>query len=559
MNIQIPDIESTLEQRMLEFARLTERGTVSAHAEDVRTDMRALLTMLDTDEQKEAYGPHWSDHYRTADAESTRDAWKSGKHARVQFALSDEYVVPALPNGTPEKHSMKGFLFNPGKIPGSMLLKTGLVKAWEFDAANGNPIDRLILAHDSIPAVKKMLEAARPIAGNNRLLRIADPSEDPIVDARYPDVPDPSPDAIGGIVYLRTKPGPKRTEETELHTFANGAYDAHRKTLHAENGYNGEMGELVSCQRELDRARLRLDIDYRRDKTAAVKEEAWRAAEGAMARVAHALRNVQAANKVEARDFVAGAMEQRTPKGLPNPTAAMAKITAALTRIEKRFAEMGGKNGFNAKDRLTLHEQIRRGENAMLAVRYRVMDVANGTTDAATARAELDMDVRDLEKIDLRPLSVFADATIRQIQHLREGDAFEEDLLRLHVVGKLQGIRTSAERIRANAATMGRIDFAAEARFARQVEDAVLAEQILPGMTMPALEDVMEPVCERWSALRAFLEDRDGQPRGEPQEEKDALDALVDALDTELSAQAIVSALPKAVPYTPPYRLTNII
>lgn len=557
MNIQIPDIAGTLEQRMVEFARLTERGTVSAHAEDVRTDMRALLTMLDTDDQKVEYGPHWESDHRIADARETRDAWKNGKHARVQFALSNEFVVPVLPSGGLEKHSMKGFLFNPGKIPGSMLLKTGLVKAWEFEAANGNPVDRLILAHDSIPAVKKLLEAARPIAGNNRLLRIADPAKDPIVDARYAGVPDPSPDAVGGIVYLRTKSNDPRAVETELFTFANGAYDAHRKTLHAENGYNGEMGELVACERELDRARLRLDIDYRRDKTAAVKEEAWRAAEGAMARVAHALRNVQATNKVEARDFVAGATEQRTSKGLPNPTAAMAKITAALVRIQKRFAEMGGKNAFNTKDRLTLHEQIRRGENVMLAVRYRVMDVANGETDAATALRELEMDVRDLEKIDLRPLSVFADATIRQIQHLRDGEGFGEDLLRLHVIGKLQGIRTSAERIRANAAAAGRIDFAAEARFARQVEDAVLAEQILPGMAMPALEDVMEPVAGRWSALRAFLEERAAMPRGDAQEEKDTLDAHVDALDTELAAQAIVSALPEATPYMSPYKLTQ--
>ena len=555
----IPDSLELLVSRTEEFARLTAKGKISQHALGYATDVRSLMHILDTDEQKTEFGPRWDETYRYADVHETMRVFGNAKHARAQFALCDKYVVPALPQGDVHRFSMRGFLINPSKIPGPLLLKTGLVSQEEFDAADEKPLDRLIYAHDSVPAVKKLLEAATPIVeGNNRLLRINDPEKNPIVAARYPDVPNPSEKAIGSIIYLRRKPGAENEEQTELFTFADSSmYDAGRKTLHSENEHNVEIGKLVECQRELDRIITRLDIDYRRDKSAQVKAEAWKYAEGVMVRVEHELRNVQATQKVQARGFLSKAAQQRTPNNVPRVSAAMAQITASLTRIDNRLKEIGGIGGANAEDRVLLEQQIRRGENTLLAVRYRVMDAANGAVSAKQLHDELELDVKELEKIGLRPLKVYAEAMTRQIQnmHVENTAAAREDALTLHLVGKLQGIRTSGERIRGRSAQTGMIDFVREAEFARSVKNALRTEQMYPTMETDRTKFVMEEACEHWDELIAFLEKRADIEYGDLAKEKEALDLLVECLGTEEAAEYLVSWLPKAVPYEAPYRL----
>lgn len=557
----IPDGYELLEERAASYKRLTAKGTISEHARGYATDIHSLMHILDMNRQKEEFGPRWDETYRHADARETMRVFHNDKYARIQFALSDEenYLVPATPQGALQHFSMRGFLFNPSKFPGPMLYKTGFVSQEEFDAANGSPMDRIILADDCILPVKKMLEAATPIIeGNNRLLRVNDPEQNPIVAARYKGVPNPSENAIGSIIYLRRKPGAEREEETEIFTFADSSmYDADRKTLWAESEYKEEIGKLIEYQRVLDRVRTRLDIDYRRDKSAEVKDAAWEHAVGVMTNVEHELRNVQATQKVEARDFLSKAAQQLTVKNKPKISPAMAQITASLTRIDNRLKEINGKGGANVEDRLLLEAQIRRGENALLAVRYRVMDAANGTASLADIRKELELDMKELEKITLRPLSVYAQAMIRQIQGLRINHTitFQEDLLTLHIIGKLQGIRTSGERIRARSAQTGMIDFAHEAKIANDVKNALSTEQIYPSMKTHRTNLVMEEACERWEDLIAFLEKRAAFEYGDLPKEKEELDRLVESLGVEHAAESIVSWLPEAVPYAPPFRL----
>jgi hypothetical protein len=534
---------------------------VTAHLTDI-----AVLRRLRGPAQIEAYDETHATPWNHAFVRATRDTMqrylRGGKAERFQrvFTPEDLRVVPALPQHA-DSITLEGFVVSPDRVPGILLVKMGFVREEELHELNGDEIGRLIVKHDLVDSVRALFETATPIGPKQgRLLRVNPPDGD--VRSRYPEAVPPKADAIGSILYVRGKDGGEKSADLQVHVYDN-AYDALRKTFHADSTYDGEVDALAQCQRELDSIRSRLDRGYRRDASDEVKAQLWEQAEEAVARAFGAVRNARATEKVEARGFLAEAPAQRTKTGRPNVSPAMAKITAALRRIENRFTEIRQKGGFNTQDRIILHEAIRGDEQTLLAARHEAIDLATDVAEKKMeprdARGVLELRTKELGNMRVRPLSVFANAMNRQIQMLDPDNAelFNEQLLRVHVIGKIQAIRTSAERIRGNAAKKGSIDFGAEARIARQVEDAVGAEQMFPGMNVPDIEHVMEPLCERWSRIREFLETNAHTPPADADEAKKALEELLDHLGTENAAQALVSWLPEAAPYEAPYALTN--
>ena len=549
-------------ERLREMEPITEiTDTVTAHLTDIAV-LRRLQGPAQIEQYNETHATPWNHAFVRATRDNLERSLRGGKAERFQRVFTPEElrVVPALPQHA-DSITLEGFIVSPDRVPGILLVKMGFVREEELHEMNGDEIGRLIVKHDLVDSVRALFEAATPIGPKQgRLLRVDTPNED--IRSRYPDAVLPKADAVGSILYVRGKDGGEKSADLQVHVYDN-AYDALRKTFHADSTYDGEVDALAQCQRELDSIRSRLDRGYRREASDDVKEHLWAQAEDAVARAFGVVQNARATEKVEARGFLAEAPAQRTKTGRPNVSPAMAKITAALQRIENRFREIRQKGGFNVHDRIILHEAIRGDEQTLLAVRHQAIDlaadVAGKAMDRRDARNMLELRVKELEAMRVRPLSVFANAMHRQIQMLDPDDAelFHEQLLRVHVIGKIQALRTSAERIRGNAAKKGEIDFAAEARIARQVEDAVCAEQMFPGLSVPDIEHVMEPLCERWSRIREFLETNAQNPAADTDEATEALEQLLDHLGTENAAQALVSWLPEAVPYELPYVLTN--
>jgi|GEM_PF-4909621 len=505
----------------------------------------------------------WDHAFVHATLDRMQQCLRGSKAERFQriFTPPEHRVVPALPQGNIDDLPLDGFILSPDRIPGILLVKMGFIREEELHELNGDEIGRLIVKHDLTDSVRMLFESATSIGPRQgRLLRVNLPGE--TTKQRYPNAVLPAADAIGSILYVRGKDRGETDADLQVHVYDN-AYDALRKTFHADSIYDAEIDALAQCQRELDSIRGKLDSGYRRGTSEELKAHLWSQAESVIARSTRILLHARATEKVEARNFLAEAPAQRTKTGKPNVSPAMAKITAGLKRIDNRFSEIRQKGGFNTQDRIILHEMIRKDEQTLLSTRHEVIDLAANIggkrLTARDARSMLELRVKELEKLRVRPLSVFADAMNRQIQML-DPDApelFNEQLLRVHVIGKIQAIRTSAERIRGNTAKKGAVDYGVEARIARQVEDAISAEQMFPGMNIPDVEAIMEPLCERWTQIRAFLEVHAAHPPADTDEATKALEELLDQLGTENAAHALVSWLPEAVLYAAPYILTN--
>lgn len=502
----------------------------------------------------------WHHQFRAATRQELRRVFRNGRAERFQraFVAKDNRAVPSFPRGDAPTMPLDGFVVAPDRVPGALLVKTGIVDAEELEGLNGDQIGRLVTKHDVIPSVKMLFEAASPIGPKQgRLLRVNHPT--PEQRSRYPDATPTADGAIGSILYVHgTAAGGGESDDLAVSVY-DGLYDILRKTDHAESSYDREIDALSECKQRLESIRDRLDDGYRVTETAETKMRLWDDAEATIARVGVILGAAIAPPKVAARSLVAEAGEQRTRTGKPNVSPAMAKMTAALNRIRDRFTEIRGKGGFNAEDRIILRERLRKNEGTLLDTRRDVAALATPGTDRFEARRALELRVKELQSVRERPLSAFANAMARQIQMLEPANerAFAEQLGRLDAIGKIQGLRTSAERIRANKARDRRIDCAREAATARKVLDAFAAAPS-PGLTVRVdAEHVMEELGSRWGAVIDLLERHAVEPPDDPVAFEEQLEDMLDTLGTENAAQALVSWLPEEVPYEEPFVLTR--
>lgn len=455
-----------------------------------------------------------------------------------------------------------GFIVSPDRVPGVLLAKTGLIDPEELSGLQRDHVGRLVIKHDLIPSVQLMCENTEIIGeSKGRMLRIDAPDRESI-DYYEGSAKPVAASSVGAILYVRGVVGGDDEEEDQQVMYFDNAYDMLRKTFHAQSAYDDEIDGLASCLSELDSIRAKLNTGYRRETPDDVKRLLWARTESVIARSEKLLRPSIDNGKREAHGFLEKAPMNRTSTGKPAVTPTMTQITAAIDRIEARLGEIREKGGINAEDRITMHEEIRADEATVLSTRYEVTDLANalddGTVGPAEIRRVLELRLDDVRGVRLRPLSVFAHAMATVIEALDPDDPelFREQLLRIHTIGKAQGIRTSAERIRGNAAKNGFVHFAGEALTAEHVERAVRTEQIFPGLTVDNLEHVMEPLADRWTGILALLKKYAKTPPMDPAQAHEELEDLLDALGTENAAQAMASWLPEAISQETPHSLT---
>lgn len=567
MALNVPPIAALISDRERRLAEEAPKCVtdVTDKARTLITEIVALRHMQTGGDQRMEYGSaEWSRDFRpTADRELRR-IMRNTRGERFQriFTPPELRVVPRDARDGLARFPLAGFIVSPDRIPGSLLVKAGFVTDGELNGLNGDQVGHLIAKTDLIPSVKAMFEDATPVDGGQlRVQRINASSRESM--ERNPGALPVDERAVGAILYTRGKTDAKGDLQVQL--FADGAYDALRKTYHASSAYDDEIDELARCQRELDAILLKLDRGHRRDASDELKKALWEQAESVVARSMGILNGAQATNKVEARAFLADAPDQRTKNGKPNVSPAMAKITAALARIGKRFDEIKHIGGYNAQDRIMLHERVRDDEHALLTVRHDVRDAAlrlgDGKSTPEAAAESLRLSIGDLERVNLRPLMQAARAMILQLRSLTPAvrPAFEDQLLTLHAVGKMQGLLSSLEWIRGEKAKHGRMDFARAATFMAKVEDAFRTEQIFPGKCVPYLEDIMEPLGEKTAGLRAFLEAHAATPPddGALPDVLETLDGLLEGFELENAIDAVTDWLPMDKKAGSPHTLTD--
>jgi hypothetical protein len=557
MALNVPPIDALIREREERLAAEAPKCVtdVTERARMLITEIVALRHMQRGGDQRAEYGEgeaDWNHDFRpAANDKELRRIMKNTRGERFQrlFTPKDQRVVPRDPNVDLDTLPLTGFIVSPENISGSLVVKVGFITNGELQGLNGDQVGHLIAKNDVIPSVKAMFEDATPIAdGQLRVQRINASSAESL--KRNPGAVPVGEKAVGAILYTRGKTDDRESMQAQI--FADGSYDALRKTFHASSAYDREIDDLARCQRELDAIRGKLDREYRRGASDELKAHLWSQAERIIARSTDMLANAQATEKTEARAFLADAPNQRTKTGKPNVSPAMAKITAALDRIDNRLDEIRHIGGYNAEDRIILHARVRNDEHALLTVRHDARDAAldlEMRRKKPKALAEhLRLSIPDLEKVDLRPLMKPARALIAHIEALtpEKPDAFEEQLLTIHVIGKIQGLLSSLEWIRVEAAKIGYTDFARTSSFIAKVDDAFRGEQIFAGKDVPRLEAIMEPLGEQLADLRSFLETHAANPPNTK-----ALETVLEDLDRRMEAFALENAIDALTSWLP--------
>lgn len=525
-------------------------------------DIAVLKHVQNGDEQRARYnrthdGRRWEDEFAPA-TKRELDRMRGTMLARAQRAFTsvEQRVKPVLGRRDYANFSLDGIPMSPDKISGAHLVKAGFVNEEELHQLNGDEIGRLVVKHDEIASWQMFLEAMKPIGPEGRLQRIAMPTEEMIKRPAYKDAKVPNEDLIGGVGWFREKTGGRKDGDQQLQIFEGGLGDAIRKTAHVDKGYTTEIDTLATCQRDLEAVRDTLNREYRRGKSTEEKKELWAKAEKIILRSWEALGEPQDHNKVHAVTMLAAASSLEDSSGKENVSIAMVRITSALDKIALRFDDARTKGSFNTKDRITLQNQITRGEGTMLAMRHAVMDATEDVAKkpdkrSAIARKLLQQSY-ELEKLEAKPFSTTANAMIAQLQDLAPDnpDAFEDQLLTLHVLGKIQWLVSSIERVKMDIAlSTGEIDYAKCTKAIERIEATFGAEQVMPGKRIEKLKDIMEDLATQVAGVRTVFEGYTANP---PQEKRpkaeDILKREWKSIHTTGAVQTIGSWLPEAVP-----------
>lgn len=525
-------------------------------------DIAVLRHLRSGDEQRARYnnthdGRRWENEFAPA-TKRELDRMRGAMFARAQRAFTpvDQRVKPVLGRRDYAGYPLDGVPMSPDRISGAHLAAAGFVEEEELHQLNGDQIGRLVVKHDEIASWQMFLEAMKPIGPDGRLQRIAMPTEEMIRRPAYKDAKIASDDLIGGVAWFREKTGGRKDGDQQMQIFEGGLGDAIRKTAHVDKGYTTEIDTLATCQRDLEAIRDTLNREYRRGKSAEEKKALWAKAETIILRSWDALGEPQDPNKIHAVAMLAAASSLQDSRGKENVSVAMTRITSAIDKIGLRFDDARTKGSFNTKDRITLQNKITRGEGTMLAMRHAVMDA---TEDAAKDESKRDAVARELlqqcyelEKLEEKPFCTTATAMIAQLQDLAPEDpkAFEDQLLTLHVLGKIQWLVSSIERVKMDIAlSTGDIDYAKCAASIERIEKTLAAEQVMPGKRIEKLKDIMEDLAKQVAGVRALFEEYAATPpQDKRQQVEDTLKKQWKTIQTTGAIRTIGSWLPEAVP-----------
>lgn len=507
--------------------------------EELDEDELALENFRET--QMEHYGETWKSDYvqpaKMTHCEGTHlkgielQQWiwscvPDSRFKRFQevFCNPEDYVVPAftMVKGRLQFRKITSFntcsldacIVSPDRITDEHAEAFGLL---EFDESDvGYPKKRLHKKADIdvLLQLKKFGESWKQLDPQNKHLWIVGTSL-PEHDQRYGDKKIPQ-DVIGTIIFIQgSADGEKNalgSEERVLSHFPN-AFQASRKPVHQRGGHDEEQDELTKMHAELTAANMRLDAGDRRDTPQATKALVIAESQKVIGSAANALNGVRAKTKVEAKEKLEEALPMKDRRGRRSTTAGLSKMVAARRRLETRNDDINDMQSINERDRTLLREALGKAQATLVSVRKHIVTYARmlegdarTLTAAEKGHARIAFNVAPhLQKVQLQPLVTHAHILLKQSEHVHAAleansrrDA-QAALLRMQIVGKLQGMRTCMEWM--TSQIHDRFPDAKAKDKVEEMSEFLHEHQIFPQQYIPEYDGPYAQACELFEEL----------------------------------------------------------
>ncbi|MDP6561618.1 MAG: hypothetical protein QF793_01705 [Candidatus Peribacteraceae bacterium] len=485
--------------------------------QDLLTERSDLEDLASTQSQREAYGiKQWHDDFvRVKDISEGDDLtvreWsqlRNSKFKRFQRAFSHPHQF-VLPRSSPI--SLQGCLVSADKIPEKLAEDLNLVA---FDDCD-RPAKRLEKKAQpkSIDRLKQIFEQAVPLQqGHYRLQAIRD--DDVELD--------------GTILYTRTDENGDLPNGLTVQHFTS-AYAAYRKTLHEGGSYNEEIPNLALLRERIITLNRKVDREWKSDTPQTQKDDLRERANVLLTEYTVVLTHCTAQYKELACTLLDEASSFEDKSGKVNPSAALSKMVAAVSRLEDRRREVIGKGGYNNQDQTVLRDAIEGQESILRDARSGLRDKAKILDsklqlfgEAELTEPQVDAQVAgvlstlgvhrdDLARVTLKPLSVYSCKLSEKLSALgtaliqRDKAAALDAAVSMHVIGKFQGVRSCFERIKEHMADDRAIPLARVREFVTQMKSHVDNHQILPDHTVAGYSDVFTSVCDRLHGIEERL------------------------------------------------------
>ncbi|HAS33980.1 TPA: hypothetical protein DCS34_01560 [Candidatus Peribacteria bacterium] len=576
--------------RKKEYSLRGHIQTFRQRLEDLAGQSAEAAALANPDDQIEAFVrerfDRWFRRLSAIDDPALRERlWRlipDSLFKRVQEAFCRDYVVPSYHIIREER-----IHFDPRPQfdcigPGPCLLSADLLckeTLKTLGVADFEPrmttLERLQRKHDAIPTFKETLASTRQIDPNvGRLHVVVAPR---LGEASYGKT-GPRPEAIGKLLLFSedvagTQANGQRKQRMQVLT----AYSAYRKTHHEEACYESEVAKL-------ERLKLRLGLQNRRLNTLTrdtppdergpveekTKEELLAVAEE-LATCIDVCKRLAYARLDTHTDLCAEVRGRR----VKNVSATMASMVGAINDLQRRFERTRPKNTANMDDRQIIHREIQQGEAVMDAYRTQLQAKAEPLMRLAQAavfrpprageglfpdrnatgverRMKELIDPKELEALLVAPFSTFARKILALHGELspaleaRDGQRFNETLVKMHVIGKMQEVSRCLERLRIALMTPERLLLSHIHGSITHVRTLFEAFQVRPDIVVESYTEAFANVCALLThidtTLTAALEGGDCALSEDP--------ALGDMLDDLLAIdlEAIVRNLDLTAP-----------
>lgn len=516
--------------------------------DSILSDIGTLEKLKDTSFQINEYGlERWNnDFIRVSQLPggAKNERWKKiqgTRFARFQMAFChpNDWVVHRLERTNLDNCSLKGTLVRGDWMNDEFAHDVGFVSDDELDHFKGDPMGRIAMKQNLTEHLKALHESTVRIGGSRRMLRIEPRSERTAKE--YANIPEHDASSHGSIVALRENVNGSDDREMIQMYFADSG-SMLRKTLHQEHAHIAETEFLETCQTELEGLNLDLDLRYRKGTPEEEKKELWEKSQATIARFNDRLLKCFNQKKTEAAEFLLDASDLEDSTGKRNISRAMTKITGARGRLAKRHPQMKAIEKYNMEDRQTMYAQTRREELTLRRFRRIVTAATQRMEDERAAgkagandfaRRTIQAAAKQLPSVLLRPTRGPAETLGKQAWSLGESTEadLDEQLLILHVTGKLQGLRTSFDWMRLDCAQARRLDAPHALAFITNVEKAFMEEQVLPGKRVLWLEELLAPFVIELQRMKTRLRHYVAHPPT-LEEEKAVCEAFGDYLES---------------------------
>lgn len=528
--------------------------------QDLLTERSNLEDLASTQNQREAYGVEkWHDDFvRLRDIpnddnqrEVVWDALRNSRFKRFQQAFSHphQFIIPHASLGSSNLNtiSLAPCLVSADKIPEKLAENLNLV---DFDDVD-RPARRLEKKAQpkSTDRLKQIFENALPLQqGHYRLQAIDD--DDAELD--------------GTILYTRIEENGDLPNGLTVQHFTS-VYAAYRKTLHEGGSYQEEIPNLALLRERIITLNRKVNREWKADTPQTQKDELREMASMLLTEYTLVLRNCTASYKELACTLLDEASSFVDKSGKANPSAALSKMVAAVSRLEARRNEVIGKGSYNNQDQTVLRDTIEGQESILRDARGCLQDKAHildnnlqlfgeaelteSQVDAQAAGVLCTLGIHpdDLARVTLKPLSVYSGKLSEKLSALgtallqRDKTAALDAAVSMHVIGKFQGVRSCFERIKEHMADDRAIPLARVREFVEQMKVHVDNHQILPEHTVAGYTDAFTTVCERLQGIEERLAKLSDATEATPSSKLyNELKAYLD----ECNLEAMVQALP---------------